>query len=241
MAEAKKTNPWVWVAAGCGGVIVLGGLAIMGLGWWGFNKAKSFERQLKDPVAREASVREILGADSLPDGYHAHMGMSLLGFMKMAMLSDRELPAGEDPGGKVPFDERGFFYFDMMAGSKNAKKVEDFIAGRIGVEEMLEDTNVNLDLDEGEKIAEGPVAIAGGQARYVAQRGGVGMGVKRQDDSLNTMVLVDCPGDRRFRFAIWFGPDPNPDAPADQLDLTGTPADPAALEAFLGHFHLCGR
>jgi hypothetical protein len=53
------------------------------------------------------------------------------------------------------------------------------------------------------------------------------------------MLLFDCQGDRRLRLGLWLAPDPAPGSPAEVADLTGTPADPAALRTFLGHFRFC--
>jgi hypothetical protein len=52
-------------------------------------------------------------------------------------------------------------------------------------------------------------------------------------------MLVDCPGDTRLRTGVWYAPDPAPQASSDAVDLAGTPADPAAIQAFMGHFRLC--
>jgi hypothetical protein len=41
----KKTNPLVWVLGGCGVVLVLGGIAVAGVVWWGIHKAKSYAEQ----------------------------------------------------------------------------------------------------------------------------------------------------------------------------------------------------
>ena len=57
---------------------------------------------------------------------------------------------------------------------------------------------------------------------------------------LNTLMLADCPQDRKMSFAIWFGPDPSPDEPPEKLDLMGSPADENALREFMAHFRMCG-
>jgi hypothetical protein len=42
-----------------------------------------------------------------------------------------------------------------------------------------------------------------------------------------------------MRFAMWFGPDPNPDAPSNEVDLTGTVGDPERVLSFIDHFTFC--
>jgi hypothetical protein len=59
-------------------------------------------------------------------------------------------------------------------------------------------------------------------------------------EGITALVLVDCPGDRRSRMAIWFAPDPSPDLPIEDLELTGTPADEDELGRFLSPFRFCG-
>lgn len=39
-APAKKSNVWIWILAGCLIIVILTGLVIAGLGWWGVRKVK---------------------------------------------------------------------------------------------------------------------------------------------------------------------------------------------------------
>ncbi len=49
--ESQGTHPLVWVAVGCGAVILLGGLAIMTAGYFAYDKAKdAFEAMEENPV-----------------------------------------------------------------------------------------------------------------------------------------------------------------------------------------------
>jgi hypothetical protein len=73
---------------------------------------------------------------------------------------------------------------------------------------------------------------------YLAQRGEVGLS-GHSGDGIHALILVDCPEDRKLRIGIWFGPDPEPDSEPASVDYAGTPADPAAIKAFMGHFRLC--
>ena len=60
-----------------------------------------------------------------------------------------------------------------------------------------------------------------------------------RSQGIASMSMLECEGDSKMRMGIWFGPDPDPDAPIEDLDLTGTAADPAAIEEFYAHFDLC--
>ncbi|OGI26156.1 MAG: hypothetical protein A3J76_01770 [Candidatus Moranbacteria bacterium RBG_13_45_13] len=36
----KKSHAWIWILGGCLGIVILIGIAIVALGWWGARKAK---------------------------------------------------------------------------------------------------------------------------------------------------------------------------------------------------------
>jgi hypothetical protein len=56
-----------------------------------------------------------------------------------------------------------------------------------------------------------------------------------------SILAFECPGDDSWhRLAVWFAPDPAPERPADEVDWSGGPGDPAAIADFLGRFELCG-
>src|SRR5215813_3669824 len=86
----KKTSPWVYVGIGCLVVVVIGVAAVGTVAFYGYRKAKQFTEEMKNPAAREAKVKSILHAETLPPGYYAVIGMSVPFVMDMAMLSDKE-------------------------------------------------------------------------------------------------------------------------------------------------------
>jgi hypothetical protein len=53
----KKTNPLVWVLGGCAVVLVLGGVAVAGVVWWGIHKARSYAEQELTNSGEMRSVR----------------------------------------------------------------------------------------------------------------------------------------------------------------------------------------
>jgi hypothetical protein len=242
MARDGKTQPWVWVAAGCGVAVLLGFLVMGGLGFAGWRWARNMERQMEDPDAREAKALEVLGAERIPEGYFAVVAMEIPFAMKMAILSDRR-PDPEEGGGEADWSEedlgeRGLFYFEMPSWGNERGNLEDFLEGRTDDAEFLRRSSINL--QRGEPIARGEVALPGAErGRYVVQRGTIG----DQGEGLTATVLVECAGDRRIRLAIWYGPDPQPVAePAAEtveVDLAGTVGDPARIGEFLGGFRFC--
>src|SRR5262249_32784907 len=56
----KKTSPLVWVLAGCGTIVVLGGIAFGAVVWWGYHEAKSYaERALDTNLGQRNRVAQL--------------------------------------------------------------------------------------------------------------------------------------------------------------------------------------
>lgn len=231
---ARKSSKLV---AGLGvGCLVAVALVLVGMGAcgvWLYQRGQQFERAMEDPRARTEAVLDVLGADSLPDGYHAAVAFSVPFALRTAILSSRPLEAGEaepDLGG------RGFIYVDTLGWGMDEAALRDFFEGRTDDPSVLEDSGIDLEIEE--IIDRGIIRGAAADLWYLAQRGGLEM-----DDysggGIVAAIFVDCPGDQRRRFGLWFVPDPAPEAPVERLDLAGTPADPVAIEAFMGSFSLC--
>ena len=226
--QKKKTSPWVYVGIGCLGFVVLGLAGLATVSYYGYRKVKQIEAEMKDPKAREAKVKTVLGAESIPEGYHALVGFSIPFVMDMAMLSDR--PPGPD-GNVQDLGERSFIYMNMLSqGGKEQQELRDFFEGKRDDAEALR--KINVDVKSREVLKRGVIDQGGYKILYLAQRGDVSMHGKRRE-GLTTTLLVQCPGDSRMRMGIWLGPDPGGD------QLAGTPADEAAITAFMGHFKPC--
>ena len=115
----QGTSPWVFVGCGCGLAVLLIGLALGGLAYFGYQGAKQFEADMKDPAARTDRVLEILGAEDLPEGYHAVMGMSVPLVMDIAILSDRE------PGPEGEMDDLGSGRRCRLIGARQEQQIVD--------------------------------------------------------------------------------------------------------------------
>ena len=104
MSGSDRTSPWVYIGVGCAVFVVLGVICAVVGGIWVFRGAKEFEQNFKDPVKRTEVALEILGAERLPEGYHAMAAFSApLDLFEFAMLSS-EAP---DEEGKIgDFGER---------------------------------------------------------------------------------------------------------------------------------------
>jgi hypothetical protein len=232
---SKTTSPWVYVGVGCGVLFLLGVVALAVMGYGAFRWGKQLEKDLNDPVTRTAKVKTVLGADTLPDGYHATLALSIPLVMDMAILSDRVPRSGEDLVGS---GQRGFMYVRTLSEGANEKELRDYFDGKTNDDSVLRRNKVDVQIRDQEVIRRGVVETNGYPVMYLAQRGDLQMNETR-NRGVHTLLLVDCPQDKRMRTGIWFGPDPDPSAPVATAKFESTPADEKALTAFLGHFHLC--
>jgi hypothetical protein len=227
--EPKKTSPWVYVGIGCLVIVVLGLAGLGTLGYLGYRKAKQFGEEMKDPKAREAKVKAVLGAEAIPEGYHAVIGFSIPFVMDMAMLSDK--PPGAD-GQVQDLGERSFIYMSMLSqGGKDQQELRDFFEGKRDDAEALRRANINVKSKE--VLKRGVIDQGGHKVLYLAQRGDVSMHGKHKE-GITATLLVQCPSDSRMRMGFWLGPDPGGE------DLAGTPADEGAIKDFMAHFKPCG-
>ena len=237
MYEEKRTSPWVWVGVGCLGAVVVAVMAVVAVGWFGYRKVKQLEAELKDPKARAAKVQGILGADKLPEGYHAVVGMSVPYVMEMAILSDRP---PESSGRQHGLGTRGFIYMRMLSPDSKRQELRDYFEGKTDDPEVLRRNNIRIER-HGEVLRRGVLDLPPElKLMYLAQRGTVEMSDSRAK-GIMTMMLLECErsDDNRQRMAFWFGPDPAPETPDNELSLAGTPADESALRDVMGHFRLC--
>ncbi len=222
-ASTGKRTAWHYIGCGCVVLAVLGALTAGGVGWFFYTRAKQFKAEITDPAARAAKVRSILDYDELPDGYYPAIGMSIPWVMEMAILSDHELPAGED---MKRMDDR-----DLMGGKGFLYFAFRSFGGAQGEERGYAQTN--FDFDAQKELGRGEVEAGGAKVSWVARLGNL----HRRGETLSTVAAeleIDCPQDQRARRAVWFTPAPEGD------DYAGTPASPDALTAFLDHFRFCG-
>lgn len=232
--SGSKYTVWHYVGCGCAVLLVLGVLGVGGCFWMITSWGRQMEGELKDPEARAAKARALLGHEELPEGYFPGISFSVPFVMEVVMLGDRELPAGEEMKGmrhdRDLFGERGFVYFKMRA----------FGQGR---EDMRKD--FRFDFRAEQVVGEGEVEAGGATVRYTAELGETVVGTG-PIPSVSAELEIDC-GDGYFREAVWFTPVPGagPDRAAAEVEvpegsLAGTPADEAALRGFLDHFRFCG-
>jgi hypothetical protein len=179
-------------------------------------------------------VLAVLGAEKLPGGYHPVIAFSVPYLLEVAVLSDG---APHESGKPPELGDHAFFYFSYPTLGQDQQPVRDFFEGRRDDLDQLGPHRIDLVLRE--RIANGSIAHGRYDVLWVAHRGVLHSGETGDPkEGLLSLFLFDC-GDSRNRFALWLGPDPDPQTPVAELDRSGTVSDPGAMERFLSPIEPC--
>lgn len=240
-APKKQTSPWVYIGCGCAALVVLAMVVMAVITWITYRQGKELAEGWTDPVKREARAKEVLPYDKLPEGYYPMGTISIPYFMDMAMFTDdppvpgSKPERGDETGG---FKDRGFIYVKARQMGRKTRQLEDYVSGKGPAPDWLD---VKPRVNQADVLRHGEVEANGNKIVYTASRGEVNHD-GRTTNGITTMMLFGCPNkDRRVRVGIWFGPDPDPEKPSKELDLTGTNADPEEIRRFAEHFRFCGE
>ncbi len=198
---------------------------------------RELQRSMEDPEARAELAKEMLVADELPDGYNTMVALSIPFLMETVILTDTE----PDENGRIDrFGEHGFIYFKTLRMGEQEQELRDFFDGKTDDPRILDQTSIRVDARE--FVGRGTIEEDDRTMRWVAYRGDIDNRTERDfGEGLNAMIMVECPGAERVRMGIWFGPDPSPDAPADEADFGGTVADETEIQRFMSRFDVCSR
>jgi hypothetical protein len=247
-----RSSPWVFVGIGCLLTILVAVATVVGLGWWGVRTAERWGEEMKDPRLQHDKALAALGAAELPPGLSPAMSLSVPFLMDVTILTDR--PPSTDERGEVDIEDaaRGLVYVRSRTLTGQRADLRSFLTGERTGAEALDNLNIQMggfELEAGqETVARGGFAIGEVRHLYATQRQRHGTGAE-QRSMLESLVMVECPDDELLRLAVWFGPDPSgsaaempAEAPAGErpaVELTGTPADEAALRDLFAGFDLC--
>lgn len=215
-----------WLLGGCLVIVVLGIAGVVGVYYWGKNKLTAIVEEQTDPVKREQNLKKMLGAQTLPPGYHAGVGISL-GLARMAWLSDK--PMGDD---NPRYDQRGFIFGESIRAGDEPSVLENFLAGRSG--NVVEQMGVRLRSDE--TLGEGELEVNGQRLHYHARRGEVSQ-EKQAVAGIYSVVTIHC-SDDRSRWAVWFQR-VDPATPTAEIAKGGSVTDQSAIRALFSHFRIC--
>ena len=131
---------------GCGAIVLLGGIAAVALGLWAARGLKNLEAELKDPVARTAKVKEMLGTDHIPEGYNAMLGVRIPLLAEIVILTDE--PPDQD-GQIHDLGERSMIYVNVISLGKDEQELRDYFEGKTDDPRVLGKNGINIDVDDG--------------------------------------------------------------------------------------------
>jgi hypothetical protein len=215
----------VWVAWGCGGCLVVLGLAVGLVLLVGYQTCRAFQAGFEDPAVRAETARRALGTDRLPEGYEPVATISMpLDLFTLVLLADRPMTHNRLATGT----ERVFTWIDAVRGPEGA--ADD-------PERMLSEHGVHA--TSGTRLASGTLDAGPARVEWEARTGTLET-ESGSVDGVATILRVRCPQDRRLRVGLWMVRAPEIAAAPDEADLTGTNADPDTIAAFLAPFRLCG-
>jgi hypothetical protein len=237
-AESRGTSPWIFIGVGCLLSIFAVVAVVVAIGAWGFSQVRELQRTMEDPGARTELAAEMLATDEIPEGYNAVVALSIPFLMETVVLSDKE---PDENGRIVGFGERGFIFFKALSIGEQEQELRDFFEGRTEDSELLEQTT-SVRVNAEEFVGRGVIEEDERTLRWVSYRGEISSpGSNQFGEGLTSMVMFECPGKDRVRMGIWFGPDPDPETPAESASLAGSVADEAEIQRFMRPFDVCSR
>ncbi len=226
----------------CGLVLVLIG-AVVAAGFFGASAVKDYVEDLKDPASRAVKAKEILGASQLPAGYTAQIYVRIPWVFDLVVLSDGEPAVMEGDSMELEpenFGEHAFIFFTLRRGNMDEDDIDDMLQGRRTSGGVEADVGLEVDIDE--ELGSGAFDIGPQRLSYVAYRGEVAFD-DDPEEGIFSRILFDCEDDELTRAAVWFERTSEETAfketTGEARDISGSPADEAALRDFLGHFNVC--
>ncbi|MEM6795253.1 MAG: hypothetical protein AAF725_14835 [Acidobacteriota bacterium] len=233
---AQKTPAWVWIGCGCMLMVLLLIGAVAGVSFFGVNMFKSMVEDMADPLARADATMELLGAETLPEGWYSHAFFTFPFVMKIAILSDG------DPGEAIEgsFEEkveamenlvlrhdqlgRNIFLYMSLRG-RGEEAFEEVLAGKNSGASV----NLDIDLKKIEDLGSGELVVGSQSLEWRAARGSMET-MGGAAEGIYAVIDVRCATGERHD-AIWFQrlePEETP-APGAEASATET-SDPAASE-----------
>ncbi len=237
----RGTSPWMYVGCGCVGAIALATLTCVGLGYWGVKTAEQYEQTLRDPAARDAKAKVLLGADTLPVGYQARLFFHLPMVLKIVILSDGPASSAQpstepsDPSSPDKFEldladlgRNTLFFFESQDFDQERDKLRSYLRG----EAKEADLDIKLDVDFKPEavLLRGELEHPPMQVTYTTFSGELD---SREGDlpGLYTMALLDCPQSRRLRLLVWFQRSSDELTPPLPNGAPAVPIPPAEAQA----------
>ncbi|MEM8932294.1 MAG: hypothetical protein AAGE94_14020 [Acidobacteriota bacterium] len=209
----NKTPAWIWIGCGCLAAIIGLAVALGGVGFAGVKFFQGMVDDMADPVARTEAALDLLGAETLPDGWHPYAVFRIPFAMTLVMLSDGEpLPAVEgDFGDKIESLERlalnadsigdNLWIYTRIRGRKagDGVTIDEVISGsRSGGAQVDLGTEFDVTAD----LGDGQLQL-GDQAISWAARQGTMVAKGDTIPGIWSILGITCPDDT-FHEVVWF-------------------------------------
>ncbi len=240
MAKRQGTPPWVPIGCGCCLFVLAVIGALVAAGFFGVSAVKDFVEDMKDPAARTARAAEALGAEQLPEGYTAHVYLSIPWLIDLVMASDSEPVVYENDDFDLESDAIGQHLFVYLGLPRSDTMDHDQLEGMLRGESPSEgvDTDIDLEIESERELSRGSFTLGRHELSYIGHLGEMDLD-DGDVEGVYAQVLIDCPGDDVTRAAVWFQRGGERVSETDRLEIAGTPADEETLRAFMDHFDVC--
>ena len=167
--QSSSMSALGWLGCGCGVLVALVLLGIMGTTWFAYRKGKEIEQTFKDPEARQAATREVLPWRELPPGYHPAGAITIPMLMEMAILSDEEPEPGQEGKGRA-FGETGLIYMSFNAWISDQDELVRWLKGETKeTPDWIKRSDAKIDPER--ILGRGTVEVNGQTVPYVVTRG----------------------------------------------------------------------
>lgn len=227
----QKSNTCLIFGIGCGSLVLIVGVTAA---IFFYKQTQSFREGIKNPGPH---VLEVLQTDSLPPGYYPNVGIKIPFIMDMAIISNRERNNETEDADEPKLGNKGMVYISFRFRGKKRQELLDYFEGESDDSDVLRKNNIKVDTKE--IIDRGVFELENQKFLYFTLRGEINMDHGSTEDSIATILLIDCEEDSRTRMGILYEPDPDPTVSLAELDLTGTICDMNEVKTFMGHFNFC--
>ncbi len=235
---AKKSSPWMYVGVGCAVIVLLGIVGVVGVGLWLRQVGQEISEEMQDPVKRADKAKNLLGIESLPEGYHTGPSIPIPFLGDFILLSDTEW----DPETEYANRPSRVFMFMNFRSLGNDKELDELFAGESSSSDFwarFDFGGIKLTPGESKPFKHGNMAGNGYDIDFALMRSPVGLDGRNQTSLLSLLRVRCSPDDGRLRLAIWMMDDPAPDMPPEQADFSGTPGDETAIQGFMRPMQPC--
>lgn len=237
------------LGCGCATLITVFMLFVVATTWLTYRAGKRLEGMADDPRAAAVAVREVLPYDELPAGYRPVGTLTVPWMMDVAFI----MRGAEEDGSADDETKATLLFVKVRDLFGRGGRTRDLLSSEEGESIPIDQEQVTYRpsafLGRGELTVDGArvtwsASRGAGQVRLGAEEHEDGDGDAAEDEAqamIMALFTVDCGDDGWERHGMWMRRDAEPDRPAGEVDWTGTPADPAAIEDFLAHFRLCAE